>query len=236
MIPFNLKEGKHKDHPKAGRYGVIQNAGMYKGFPVTIVDNTELSKDGYSTDKPALVLIHLAEGVRVYSRKKLYDEFLYLTFHKALPEPTYRMFDYTIRVLSKEEIIETLKRVVYDVEPHLQTQTMSGWGSGLLKDDPNRYTGTYVLNDEEEYTIRKYNNSIKFFKETGYYSPASSKEEELLYEEELNFDVYEKAVEVYKLRRSIVLYTNELLDAGDGGKIQAYYQARAELDEKLKTI
>ena len=236
MIPFKLQQRDHKNHPKEGLYGVIQNGGMYSGYPLTIVDDSEQVVDGYYTDKPSLVLIHLAEGIRTYDRKKVGEEFGYLGFWNPKQEPTYRMFDYTKRELTKEEIIETLKRIVYDVEPQLHTRTCVGWRSRLLQDDPNRYTGSYLLNNEEEYKIEKCRNTIKFYKSMCYHSVTAGEKHELLYEGELNFEVYEKAVEVYNLRRKLIIYTNELLDSGLGEKVQAYEKARKELDEKLKKI
>lgn len=231
MIPFKLKERKHKNHPKDGLYGVVTNGTMLNGYPLTIVNDNELDKDGNSTRKPAMVLVHLAEGIRSYSRLTLYEDFHYLSFANPKNVPIYRMYNYTKRELSKEEIIQTLKKVVYDVSPQLQTQTCVGWQSGLLKDDPNRYTGSYVLNNEMEYKIEKYTDKIKFFAQE-----TPDAEKELLFEEKLNLDVYEKALEVYNLRRSIVMFTNQLIDEGIGEKIQTYKKARNELDEKLKTI
>lgn len=229
MIPFNLREDKYKNHPKDGMYGVISNGTMYNGYPITIVDDSETVENGRYTGKPALVLLHLAEGVRSYLSAKLFEEFHYLSFGIPKFVPTYRMFDYTKRALSESEVIDTLKRIMYDVSPELHSRTCLGWGSRLLKDDPNRYIGKYVLNDEQEYVIEKTKDKIVFFK-------IEEDQREKMYEEELNFDVYEKAREVYTLRRRIVMNTNEMLDAGMGETIQAYEQARKELDEKLKTI
>ena len=229
MIPFNLKERKYKNHPKDGLYGVIQNGGVLSGYPVTIVDDS-------TSEKTALVLIHLAEDIRSYSRLTLYEDFLYLSFANPNNQPTYRMFDYAKREMTEREIIQTLKKVIYDASPELQTQTCLGWSSGLPKDNPNRFKGSYVLNNEKEYRIEKYTNKIKFF-----VLPVGNDEElgakdELLYEEELNFEIYEKALEVKRLRRQLVMYTNQLLDSGMGEKLQAYEKARKELDEKLKAI
>lgn len=236
MIPFNVKERKYKNHPKDGLYGVVTNGTMHNGYPLTIVDDSELDKDGYSTGKPALVLIHLAEGIRSYSHLRLHEDFLYLSFGIPKIVPTYRMYDYTKRELTKEEIISTLKKVVYDISPNLHKQSCLGWTSGLLKDDPNQYTGSYVLNNEMEYMIEKYRDKIKFFALPCSNDTTPGEKKELLYEEKLNFDVYEKAIEVYNLRRSIVMFTNQVLDSGIGEKISAYERARKELDEKMKTV
>lgn len=231
MIPYNLREDKYKNHPKDGRYGVIQIAGAYTGYPVTIIDNNEEVKDNKSTRIPALVLIHLAEGVRQYSRLRLYDEFLYLGFSGK--EPTYRMYDYTKKEMTQDEIIQTLKKVFYDIQPQLQSRTMMGWTSGELEDDPNRYNGSFILNNEEEYKIKKCGKTVYFYKGTAFDSPS---EEDLLWKEEINFDIYKQAIKVSELRRSIVTFTNHMLDDTDNNKIEQYYQARKELDEKLKTI
>ena len=234
MIPYNLREDKYKNHPKDGRYGVIQIAGAYTGYPVTIVDNSEEVKENKSTRNPALVLIHLAEGVRQYSRLRLYDEFLYLGFSGK--EPTYRMYDYTKKEMTQDEIIQTLKKVFYDIQPKLQTRTMMGWTSGELEDDPNRYEGYFVLNNEREYKIKKSGKTVSFYKGTGFHSPTVDEEDVLLCKEEINFDIYKQAIKVSELRRSIVTFTNHMLDDTDNNKIEQYYQSRKELDEKLKTL
>lgn len=234
MIPYKLKEEGYKNHPKDKLFGVIQTGGLYKGYPVTIVDNSEEVKDGKHTNKPALVLIHLAEGVRQYSQLRLFDDFLYLGF--SIEEPTYRMYDYTKVELTKNDIIQTLKRVFYDIQPNLQTSTMLGWASGKREDDPNRRRGSFVLNDEQEYRIEKCGKTVKFFKETCYGSPRSNVEDVLLYEEDVDFDIYKQTLEVAELRRSIVVFTNQMLDDVDNNKIEQYYQARKELDEKLKKM
>jgi hypothetical protein len=234
MIPYNLKEDKYKNHPKDGLYGVILKAGAYTGYPVTIVDNSEEVKDNKSTRLPALVLIHLSEGVRQYSRMRLYDEFLYLGFSGK--EPTYRMYDYTKKEMTQDEIIQTLKKVFYDIQPQLQSRTMMGWTSGELEDDPNRYNGSFILNNEEEYKIKKCGKTVYFYKGTAFDSPSEGEEEVLLCKEEINFDIYKQAIEVSKLRGSIVMYTNHMLDDTGNNKIEQYYQARKELDKKLKTL
>ncbi|MFV1457352.1 hypothetical protein VJ282_32680, partial [Bacillus mycoides] len=121
MIPFNLKVEKYKNHPMDNKFGMIITNTQYANYPVTIVDNSEEVVDGKYTDKPALCLIHLSENVRTYTRLKLFDEFLYVSF--SWKKPTYRMYDYKKEELSNEEVIEILKNVVYELHPKLQTRS-----------------------------------------------------------------------------------------------------------------
>lgn len=231
MIPFNLKEDKHKNHPMDNKYGVLVANTRYVGYPVTIVDNHEEVVNGKYTRTPALCLLHLSEHVRMYTRLKLFDEFLYQSF--AWQTPTYRIYDYKKEELTTEQVIETLKGVLYEVQPELQSRSLVGSKSDRLEDDPNYYEGTYVLNDEENYTILKCRTKYKFFKGEKNYYPHWKTEEGLLYEGEIDFDVYKVAIEVERLRRKIVVHTNQLLDSGEEDKIAEYRELYARLQELL---
>lgn len=234
MIPFNLKKDDgDKNHPMDNRYGVITGNNLYSNYPVTIVDNHEEVVDGKYTRKPALCLIHLSEDVRQYMSLRLFDEFLYLSFHYQTP--TYRMFDYKLVELTKEEIISTLKNVLYQLQPSLQTRSCIGTTSKRLEDDPNYYEGTFVLNDEEQYTILKCKKQYKLFKGTKHFYPDWEKEKDLLYSGEINFAVYAIALEVNRLRRIIVTDTNKFLDEEDIHLITDYKELKKELEAKIVT-
>ncbi|PGT89987.1 hypothetical protein [Bacillus thuringiensis] len=231
MIPFNLKEDKHKNHPMDGKYGVLTLNTSYAGYPITIVDNHDEVENGFYTRKPSVCLIHLSEQVRTYTRARVFDEFLYLGF--GWQTPTYRMFDYKKEEVTDEQVIEILKGVLYDVQPTLQTKSCVGSKSDRLEDDPNYYEGKYVLNDEETYSILKCRTKYKIFKGAKEYYPHWNTEEGLLYEGEIDFDIYTVAIEVEKLRRQIVVYTNQLLDNGEENKITEYRELHTKLQGLL---
>lgn len=238
MIPFNVAVDKFNKHPKAGRYGVVIG-GANARCPVTIVDNSESKKKQSNGDEPVLVLLRLAEDVRRYSRMQANRDFGYLFFHEALPEPTYRMYDYPKQELSDEEIIRTLKRVVYGIQPRLYTQTCLSWTSRQIEDDPSRYTGIYMLNDEKQYKIQKTMKAIKIWKMTDEEAMKNEANPEyLLVHEELDIELYKKARKLVELRRKIVEFGNEFLDKGEESLavLQEYYRLKNELDDDLKGI
>lgn len=227
MIPYNLREDSHKSHPLDGRYGVM-TAGPYINYPVTVVDNHEEVENGKHTGKKSICLLHLNENVRQYKRLALYEDFLYLSF--AREKPTYRMFDYKSTEISIAEAITTLQEVLYFEQPELASRTLMGWRGNNLEDDPNRYTGYYVLNDEEDYTIIKEKDQYWLYKIS-----FDRNRNELIYEGALNFDIYRKSVEYAKLKRTIVHGINRLLDEGAEASLTRYLQLSAELKELLKT-
>ena len=226
MIKYNVREDSHKSHPLDGHYGVM-TAGPYINYPITIVDNHEEYENGKRTGKKSICLLHLSEKVRQYDRLALYEDYLYLSF--AREKPTYRMYDYTLAAISIEEAIATLQEVLYFEQPELESRTLMGWRGNNLEDDPNRYTGRYVLNDEENYIIEKQKDKYWLYR-----GPKVS-EEFLIFEGKLNFDIYHKSVEYSKLKRTIVHGINRLLDEGSEGSITRYFQLGAELKELLKT-
>lgn len=234
MIPFNLKEESYKNHPMDGKYGVINMRGLYSGYPVTVVDNHDEVVDGKYTHNPALCLIHLSEHVRQYTSLRLFDEFLYISF--AHEVPTYRMYDYDVEELSDEDITRRLKQVLYQVQPGLQIHSLVGSSSNRIEDDPNYYEGCYVLNDEKEYTILKCRTSYKFFRGKKRYYPNWKDTDDLIFEGEIDFNIYEVALTVQKLRKQIVTYTNHILDEESNSKFTKYRELKAGLDCLLETV
>ena len=225
MITYNVREESYKSHPLDGHYGVM-TAGPYINYPLTIVDNHEEYENGKFTRKKSTCLLHLNENVRQYERLTLYEDFLYLSF--AHETPTYRMFDYKLAEISIAEAIATLQEVLYFEQPELESRTLMGWRGNNLEDDPNRYTGRYVLNDEEDYTIVKQKDEYWIYKNV-------FGKKEVIFEGKLNFEIYRKSVEYAKLKRTIVYGINRLLDEGSEGSITRYFQLGAELKELLKT-
>lgn len=201
MIQFNLKE-EYRNHPNDYKYGVIITNSEYSGYPLTIVDNT-------SDDRRFSTLLHMAPDVRQYLRLKLYDEMLYLN---GRSDSEYRMFDYTRKEISKEESLIILRRVFYKLQPKLQTRSLVGTTKKGIENDPNYYEGSYVLNDENIYTILKCRDTVKFFKGEKTYYPDFDSQEDLLGVEKIDFELYERSLEYQKTKRNISMFTNELLD------------------------
>jgi hypothetical protein len=234
MIKYNLKEDRLKNHPMDGKYGVIVTNTIYAGYPLTIVDNSKEIEGGKYTDKSVLCLLHLSENVRQYTSLKLYDEFLYLSF--AFSIPTYRMYAYEPQLLSTQEIIAHLKTVLYELQPTLQSKSMVGYTSKDNPDyDPNYYEGYYVLNDEEEYTILRYQKVYKFFKGNKTFYPHWAITDDLIFEGELNFDVFRLAKEVRNLRRQIITFTNQILDEEEN-TIAKYKESLRKLKSETKRL
>ncbi|MDB5053484.1 MAG: hypothetical protein JWM44_1534 [Bacilli bacterium] len=229
MINYNLKTESFKNHPMDDTYGVIVKDSIYTGYPVTIVDNHDEVVNGKYTHNPALCLLHLSEHVRQYVRLKLYDGFLYLSFFFAAP--TYRMYPYDKVTLSKDEIIEQLKTVLYGLQPALQSHSLVGTSSKRLEDNPNYYDGCYVLNDEEEYSILKCRTTYKFFKGQKSYYPNWKDTDDLIFEGEINFDVYRVALEAARLRKFIVTSMNQILDDESNDAIARYKESIRKLKE-----
>lgn len=225
MIMYNVRKEGDKNHPLDGRYGVVTSE-MYNGYPITIVDNHEEIENGRYTKKKSTCLLHLSEKVRQYDSLALHVDFLYLDFsHKA---PTYRMFDYQLAEIPTTEAIATLQEVLYLVQPELESGAWMCRQGDDPEDDPNHYTGRYVLNDEEDYIIKKQKDKYWLYKGT------EAGEESLIFEGKLNIDIYRKSVEYAKLKRTIVYGINRLLDERAEASFARYFQLDAELKELLK--
>jgi hypothetical protein len=232
MIPYKLKEDTYKNHPMDGKYGTIITNTPYANYPVTIVDNHEEVVNGKYTNKPTLCLLHLSEDVRTYTRLRLFDEFLYISF--AFSKPTFKMYEYKKEKLTNEKIISVLKNVFYFLQPSLQSHSLVGSTSKELEDDPNYYEGSYVLNNEEEYTILKCRKTFKFYKGKKKYYPNWKETEDLLFEGEINFDLYKLALEVARLKAKIVTNTNQLLEDENDDSIARYQTLKKQLNKQLE--
>jgi len=230
MIKYNLKEDNYKNHPMDNKYGIVITNTPYAGYPLTIVDNYEEVVNGRYTDTPTICLLHLSEDVRQYTRLKLFNEFLYISF--VFSKPTYKMYEYKLTQLQDEEVVKILKNVLYNIQPKLQGHSCVAYKSNLIEDDGNYYEGIYVLNDEEEYTILKCKDKYKFYKGRKSYYPDWKKIEGLLYEGDINFMIYKLAIEVYNLRSIIVTKINSILD-NKTDDISKYYKLKSELDMRL---
>lgn len=230
MINFNLKEEKYTNgHPLDGKYGVIRNGSMKDGYPITIVDNSEEVVDGMYTKIPSVCLVHLNKDVRYYEELKVFSDFLYMNFNMG--ESTFHMYDYKKCQLRNGAIVKALMNVLYFWEPKLQTKTLLWTGKKGLENDPNYYQGTYVLNNEKEYTILKYKKEYRIVEGKLDFSIAewdfpSSK---LISSGEIDLERYEKALAMYDLKRKITTYTNQILEDNEDTTIQEYKELVNEL-------
>ena len=228
MIEYKLMEMQLKSHPKNGLHGIIIH-GAFINYPVTIVDNHMEIQDGEYTGYPVMCLLHLNENVRLYKRLQVFREFNYID--DARQTPTYRMYDYAQSDVSTEQAIEILQRVLYYDRPELEESSASEWDipNPKVEEDKFGYKGRYVLNDEEEYIIRKHKDRY------GIYKVRLFKKDALLHEGPLNFDLYRLSVEVSRLRSKILSTINLSLDQDEEDFSATYHQLHAQLKERLKT-
>lgn len=203
MIKFNLREDRCKNHPLDGKWGRLLQSSIYGNHLCTVVDNHNEVIDGKYTHEPAVLLLHMSPDVRKYISAKLFDEFLYVGVWDDKDIPTYTNWEYKYQDLSESQIIKNLKSVLYDLEPMLQSRTLVGYRGNDLFDDPNQYSGRYILNNEEEYTVDRKIKDISF-----------SKNGKVFYEAKINEGRFRKAVEKYKLKREICCNIDKLLNEG----------------------
>lgn len=204
MINYNLREKEYKNHPLEYKWGFLIGNPIYQNHLCTVVDNHNEVINGRYTHEPAKLLLHMSPNVRKYVEAKLFDEFLYVSVWNDKNIPTYTNWEYTYKELAQEEIIENLESVLYDLEPMLQTRTCMGYKGEDLFDNPNYFTGRYVLNDEEEYLIWRHFKDISF-----------SKNGEVFYEGTIDEERFRKAVEKDNLKRYICCNTEKLLNEGE---------------------
>lgn len=228
MIKYNIRDLNWKSHPKNGGHGIITH-GAFINYPVSIVDNHMEVQNGEYTGYPVMCLLHLNENVRQYKRLHVFEDFNYIDFARLTP--TYRMYDYAQSDVSTEQAIEILQRVLYYDQPELEKSSANEWDflNPNVEEDRFRYTGRYVLNDEEEYAIEKHKDRY------GIYKVRLFEKDTLLYEGPLNFDLYRLSVEVSRLRSKILNTINLSLDQDEEDFIATYHQLHAQLKERLKT-
>lgn len=180
------------------------------------------------------ILLHIADGMK--KAETYLDE--RSSFFRKNKEGSrffanykdYKDFDFSKKeTISKEYIINIVKRFIYMECPTVwQSTCMAGGKEGVLG-NPNWMYGTFLFEDGEEYTIIKKYDTVKIFqgKRDMY---AFSREEELcsfILEEEL----YTKALRLNKLRRFIVLNNFGKVDIE---VIEEFTKTYKELDEITK--
>ena len=124
-------------------------------------------------------------------------------------------FDFTIGEIKDNEIISSLRKVFYFLQPTLQSRTLVGGGEENTITDPNFYDGRYYLKNGEEYTILKYRSTIYFYIGNVPYTDMFKKEDErtiCIYQETIDFDLYKKAIRLQDIKKKINYCTSEMLD------------------------
>lgn len=214
------------------KYGVIINLSSYSGYPLMVVNNMEEVKDGSYTRIPSTCLVHLSEDVRTYAKLKLFDDYLYQN-----PRSTdidikkgFHMFEYKKTELTDEEIIRSLTKVLYFLEPSLQTRTLMGTTKKGIENNPNYFSGHYVLNDEKEYTIIKHRNKYTFFKGKVSHSTNLESADCVIKTGEIDFTRYKKSLEMERLKMYIINNINKIISTDDDS-IEQYKQLVKELKE-----
>lgn len=232
MIKYNLVEQKYKNHPDDYKYGIMVGGSLYDGYTVTIVDNSKESKDGYVTEEPTVCLLHLSDRVRQYEMLRVNRDFSYISY--PFGEVSNGVSDYNKVELSKLDVIRDLSSILYKIQPRLQEITLMGYDNGdSIEGDINHYQGTYVLNDENEYSIIKHKNNYRFYKGRKTFSNGHDLEG-LIYEGEMDYSMYVLAIELAKLKYHIVINANKMLENEEDNSVEEYRILVKELDEKLR--
>jgi hypothetical protein len=174
-------------------------------------------------------LIHVSERVRKREvQMEIGKKYLYINEEQV---EFYSGFNYEYEELSKEQIIKDLSMLFYGIEPNLQSQSMVGSTSKRIEDDPNYYTGFYILNDNKNYTILKIKDTYRIYNGYKNYYPDWDKKEDLIFEGKINFEVYAISLEFNKLKQTILYNTKHSLKNGIK-HFQDYY----DIEEKLNTL
>lgn len=204
MINYNLKEDCYKNHPLDKKWATLLKSPMYRNHLCTVIDNHNEVIDGKYTSEEAILLLHMSPRIRCYISAKLFSEFLYVGIWSDEHIPTYTNWEYKYEKLSTSQIIEDLESVLYGLEPMLNEHTCMGYQGDDLFDDPNSYSGRYLLNDEEEYKITRTLKEVKFIKE-----------DHIIHQFLIDENRFRKAVEVYDLKEKICNQIDMLLDNGE---------------------
>lgn len=229
MINVRLRKEDLEEYPDGKRYGVIRNLSSYSGYPLMVVDNSEEIKDGRYTRKPSKVLVHLSEDVRTYSRLRIFDDYLYTNKPFDKQSNQFNMFEYAKKELTDEEIIASLTKVLYFLEPSLQSRTLMGSMKKGIENDPNFYEGHYVLNDEKEYTILKHKDEYQFLRGELSRSHTLDYSDYLLEKGKIDFTKYKKALEMERLKLHTIMNVNQILSNDEDDTIERYQKLVKEL-------
>ena len=144
-------------------------------------------------------------------------------------------FDLTIKQISDEDAIKSLRKVFYFLQPQLQSSTLAGGGKANTESDPNYYSGSYYLQDGEEYTILKCGKILEFYKGHKRYTYMFGDDKErndCLHREYIDFELYEKSIELNQLKRTCSYLIDEMINYD----IQGLKEKLDRIDELTKYL
>lgn len=200
------------------------------GQIITIINNMNEIENNQYTREMADALYHISENIRTRTRVRLFEDFRYIYFSKK--NEIDNLFDYKKQELSEEEIVSQLLHVLYVDRPMLEERTMVGTSKKGIENDPNRYTGHYILNNEKEYCIEKQYNNIEIIE--------MHTDKPFKCEKKMNWDVYQKSLELQKLSLEITSNPKTVLNPKKKNEIllniEKYHETRKEIEEYLKNI
>lgn len=224
MINYNLRTDRHysTNHPLDCKWAEL-SSGPWMNHLCTVVDNHNEVVDGRYTQLPSKLLLHMSPRVRCYVHGSVFRDFYYVGIFKDADIPTFTNWDYKFEELSDVQIISDLKTVLYDLEPLLRSKTLVGFSGQSIWDDPNHFYGDYVLNDENSYHIHRKRDNVTFTRDDG----------TEICTFKLNKDLFEKAVDLDKRRKYIVLNADKLLCEGTLAEYVSSYDSDKNQFNKL---
>lgn len=165
-------------------------------------------RDLIDTDR---VLVHISNGVKVIQYGINKEDCFFRKDNNGFFKSYKNCDDYNYskepKMLSKDEMINTLKEFVYLRNPHIGSMTMMGWGNkdgdNSPINDPNWCYNLIQLDDKKEYTIIKRRDTVKLFEGDVNKFYFDDHDELAVLRFTLERDLYEKAIKLNSLRRTI---------------------------------
>lgn len=173
-------------------------------------------------------LVHLSNRVKERRNRLMnYEDYSYLSEEQL---QDFGGYIYYKEELNLYQIIKDLSSVLYKIQPTLQIQSLFGTNSKFIEDDPNYYIGHYVLNDNNDYSIIKYKGNFKIYKGNKHFYPNWKSDEDLIFEDNIDFDVYSVSLQYNELRSSI-LWNPQLMLKNGLDYFKKYYEVENRLEE-----
>lgn len=206
-------------------YIVFQH-GIYRGAVGTLIDNV-------TYPRYAKVFLHINKDVRVMHTLKVGDEILYLS-NDNYDNYNIELINNEYKELTEEEIINTLTKVLMFYNPMLQGHTLAGHKGGI-NNDCNYYHGTYILRNNEEYTILKHYDRYEFYKGIIPYTNMFKDEAErgFFHTGTIDFDLYQKSIFLYNIKKKVMERTYTLIL---NGSLKKEIDTIEILEKEIKNI
>jgi len=136
--------------------------------------------------------------------------------------------------LSKVKMIKVIKEYIYLHSPNIGSSTMMGWsrkdGDTSPIHDPNWCHALVQLDDKKDYTIIKRKDTVKIFEGNVNMYHFNDHDELSVVTFTLERDLYEKAIKLNSLRRSIAI---GMFGKVDISKLKEFIDLEAEIASKL---